>query len=69
MVNSQRINNYDSTLDIIFHLNSYDIDEKEMKNQMKNTFSLFLTVTVNEGAYRVFTTPNMRCFKNSFQCV
>ena len=42
MVNSQRINNYDSTLDIIFHLNSYDIDEKEMKNQMKNTFSLFL---------------------------
>ena len=33
MYDLQRINKYDGILDIIFDLNSYEIDEKEMQSR------------------------------------
>ena len=41
MDDSLIINKYDSILDILFDMNIYAMDEKEMQNHMENTFDKF----------------------------
>ena len=51
MDDSQGINKYDSILDIVFDPDSYEMDEKEMLNNIWKIHFLDFTTKGNGGAY------------------
>ena len=55
----QRTNKYDSILGVIFDPNSYEMDKKEMLNQIWKTYYLFFTTKVNGGKYA--TNARRKC--------
>ena len=57
----QRTNKYDIILGVIFDPNSYEMDKKEMLNQIWKTYYLYFTTKGNGGTYATNASSTCTC--------